>query len=36
MALAYNSRSIPEIFTDVVNTLTNLFRTEAELARVEA
>ena len=35
MALAYDSRSIPQIFTDLVNQLTNLFRKEAELARTE-
>jgi len=35
MALAYDVRSIPQIFTDLVNQLTNLLRKEAELARTE-
>jgi Putative Actinobacterial Holin-X, holin superfamily III len=35
MALAYDPRSIPQLFTDIVNQLTNLLRKESELARTE-
>src|SRR5215470_14689427 len=35
MALANNTRSIPELFTSVVSQLADLMRTEGQLARVE-
>ena len=35
MALAHDARSIPQIFSDLINQLTTLLRKEAELARTE-
>src|SRR5260370_32998389 len=35
MALADNTRSVPELFTSVVSQLADLVRTEGQLARAE-